>query len=234
MARLPRLAIPDEVHHVIQRGHNFQAVFVDDADRLGFLHALVDAAREHQLAVHAYALLGNEINLLVTPSTPQALSKTLQAVGRRYVAAFNRRHGRSGTLWDGRFRASVIESEHFFLSAMCWVERSPMEVGLVAEPAAWPWSSARHHLGRSRDALVTEHPLYWALGNTPFDREVAYQRALERGVTPAESRALLDATMRSLVLGSPSFIERLSCQTVRPLQPRVRGRPRQSKCYVPN
>ncbi|MED5622204.1 transposase [Ideonella sp. BN130291] len=234
MARLPRLCIAGELHHLIQRGHNRQAVFVDDADRQLFLVALRDAAHEHGVAVHAYALLDSEVRLLATPATQQSLSKALQAVGRRYVAAFNRRHGRTGTLWEGRFRGAVIESERYFIPALCQLETAPVDAGLAPSAALWPWSSAGHHLGLARSPLVTEHRLYWALGNTPFDREAAYRRALEQGVTSADGAALLEAMLKSWAIGSPAFLARLADMTPRPLSARQRGRPRKTFQSVPN
>jgi putative transposase len=229
MARLPRLSIAGELHHVIQRGHNHQPAFVDDVDRQLFLTALRDAAQEHGLAIHAYVLLDAEVRLLATPAATPSLSKTLQAVGRRYVAAFNRRHGRTGTLWEGRFRAAVIESERYFMSALCQLETAPVAEGLAASSELWPWSSAGHHLGLARSPVLTEHRLYWALGNTPFDREAAHRRALEQGVPAAEGAALRDATLKSWALGSPRFLEKLADMTSRPLSARRRGRPRKNQ-----
>jgi len=226
MARLPRLCIPGELHYVVQRGHNRQPVFHDEADRQSFLQALRDAAVEHRLSLHAYTLLDTEIQLLATPQDADSLSRAIQALGRRYVAAFNRRHGRSGTLWEGRFRGAVIESERYFLSALLMVETAAVHAGSAPSAEAWPWSSASHHLGVRRDPLITDHPLYWRLGNTPFDREAAYRRALEAGVPAGDSRALQDASVKSWALGSAAFLQRLGELTARPLVVRRRGRPR--------
>src|SRR5437764_337892 len=110
MARLPRLAIAGLPHLVIQRGHNGQIVFADAVDRASYRAALREAAGKAGVAIHAYALLDAQVRMLVTPESPQALSSLMQSVGRRYTAGFNRRHGRSGTLWDGRFRATVIDA----------------------------------------------------------------------------------------------------------------------------
>jgi putative transposase len=226
MARLARLSIPGEVHLIVQRGHNRQPVFVDDADRHLFLTALREAAGEHGLQVHAYALLDEQVQLLATPTAADSLSRAMQAVGRRYVAAFNRRHGRTGTLWEGRFRAAVIESERYLLASMVLLESAAVAAGLAATAAGWPWSSAAHHLGGRRDPLVTDHPRYWALGNTPFDREASYQRLLEAGLSATDADALMQASLRSWALGSPAFLAKLAELTERPLVVRRRGRPR--------
>jgi len=225
MARLPRLSIAGELHYIVQRGHNRQPVFVDDHDRQQFMQALRDASADHRLALHGYALLETEVQLLATPETAEGLSRAMQAVGRRYVAAFNRRHGRSGTIWEGRYRAAVIESERYFGMALQWLESAAVRTGLAPAPELWPWSSAAHHLGLRRDPLVTDHRLFWQLGNTPFDREAVYRRLLDAGLPAATTQALENAALKSWALGSPSFLARLAEQTTRPLMSRPRGRP---------
>jgi putative transposase len=226
MARLARLSIPGELHHVVQRGHNQQPVFRDDVDRQHFLQAVREQAHEHQVAVHAYVLLDSEVHLLVTPTQTGALARLMQGLGRRYVAGHNRRHGRSGTLWEGRYRASVLESQHFFIRALVVLAWLPVRLGLSDDALGWTWSSARHHAGQVRDAVIIDHPLYWSLGNTPFDRELAYRRALEDGPSSAVTKELLDAAAKSWALGTPPFIARMQDATPRPLAPRPRGRPK--------
>lgn len=234
MARLTRLAVPGELHLVLQRGHNRQPVFIDDDDRAAYLAALRDAAHEHRLAIHSYALLPGEVWVLATPADGQSLSTTLQATGRRYVSGFNRRHQRSGTLWEGRFRASVIESERFFLLATCWVELQPVLQALTSDAGEWAWSSAAHHLGRRRDPLITEHPRFWELGNTPFDREARYRALLGEGVALPAQQQLLHATTRGLALGGDLFLQRMAETAARPVVARPRGRPRKVLRCVPN
>jgi putative transposase len=225
MARLSRLSLPGELHHVVQRGHDRQAVFRDDTDRLDFLQALRDQSHEWRVGVHAYVLLDTEIHLLVTPSSEGALGRLMQGLGRRYVAAHNRRHGRGGTLWEGRYRASILESERFLKAAvlLAWL---PVQAGLAGEPEGWRWSSARHQLGMLRDPLIVDHAHYWQLGNTPFDRELAFRQALEQGLSNHDSDELMAAALKSWALGSPAFLARLAALTDRPLAPRPRGRPR--------
>ena len=225
MARLSRLSLPGELHHVVQRGHDRQPVFRDDTDRLDFLQALRDQSHEQRVGVHAYALLDTEVHLLVTPASEGGLGRLMQGLGRRYVAAHNRRHGRGGTLWEGRYRASLIESERF-LSAAVLLAWLPVQAGLTAEPAAWRWSSARHQLGMLRDPVIVDHASYWRLGNTPFDRELAFRHALEQGLSQRDTDELLSAALKSWAVGSPSFLARLAALTDRPLAPRPRGRPR--------
>jgi putative transposase len=224
MARLARLALAGVAHHVLQVGHGGQAVFADDADRTAYVDMLRDASRAEQVAVHGYALLDNEVHLLVTPHTPRGLSRLMQAVGRRYGLRFNRRHGRSGTLWDGRFRAAPIEPDPWVLRSLAWMETAGGCAAARSDHAN-PWCSAAHHLGARRDALIAEHPAYWQLGNTPFEREHAWRRCLEAGLPAAQASQLLDAVRHGWALGGAAFLSGLGRLTARPLVARPRGRP---------
>lgn len=226
MARLARLSAAGLVHQVVQRGNNGQAVFVDRADRESYLQLLREAAAASQVAIHAYALNDNEVLLLATPDDEQGLSRMMQSLGRRYVARFNRRHGRSGTLWEGRFRATVIEAERHLHACICFVELAPVRAGLAREPHEHPWSSARYHLGLASDPLVADHALYWAMGNTPFEREVAHRQLLERALTPEQTRTIAEATIKGWALGSEHFKSMLEAHTQRRVRPGLRGRPR--------
>lgn len=226
MARLPRLAAAGELHHLLLRGHNGQAVFADDADRLAFVNMLREAAAAQAVAIHAYALLDDEVHLLVTPAQADALGRLMQSLGRRYVGAFNRRHGRRGTLWDGRFKTSLLDAQTLLFDATVAIETLVLRAGRVGAAQDWPWSSAAHHVGQRRDPLVTDHPLYWQLGNTPFDRESAHTHALQEGISGLRSAAVMTAVARGQVLGPPDFVARMAAELDRPALPAVRGRPR--------
>jgi putative transposase len=225
MARLPRLILAGQAHHLIQRGHNRQAIFVDDRDRRKYLDSLREVAAVYKVAVHAYVLMDNHVHLLLTPSTAGGISSMMQAQGRRYVAWFNQRHGRSGTLWEGRFRAALIDSERYFLTCMRYMDLNPVRAGIVAKCRDFFWSSHAHYIGLKSDPLLTEHPLFWALGNTPFERDAAYQALFESDLDPLEQKALTDAALKGWPLGSAQFLLQLTQQTARPLAPRQRGRP---------
>jgi len=217
MARLPRLVVAGQAHFIVQRGHSGAPVFADDTDRAAYLAALREAAATARVQVHAHALLPSEVQLLVTPAEPAALSRFMQALGRRYVAAHNRRHGRSGTLWDGRFRCGVVEPGPTRLQALCVIDGASSERSLT---------SAAHRLGGPRDALLVDPPEYWQLGNTPFEREAAYRGLLQAGVPPAAVQALRSAAIGGWAAGSPRFKAGLANALSRPAQPRPRGRPR--------
>lgn len=225
MARQLRLTAPGYPHHVIQRGNNRQSVFVDDEDRTQFLAHLRDYARQYRVAVHAYVLMDNHVHLLLTPETGDGLPQMMQAIGRHYVRGFNRRHGRTGTLWEGRYRSTVIEAERYLLACMVYIDLNPVRAGMVAAPADYPWSSHAHHAGLRADALLTPHALYWALGNTPFAREQAYAALVQAGLDAGRQAALRHAVHSGWALGDEAFTHALGQQTQRRVVKRRAGRP---------
>jgi putative transposase len=166
------------------------------------------------------------VQLLVTPTEESSLPKAMQAVGRRYVAHFNRRYARRGTLWEGRYRATVIEGERYFLLASRVVEMCPVRAQLVSAPEDYRWSSYRHHIGLTLDSLITDHPLYWSLGNTPFERQRAYRDLCEQPLDEREASQLQQATLKGWVLGSDSYREWAARAANRRVSPLPRGRPR--------
>ena len=226
MARLPRLVVRGHLHHLMARGHNDQPIAIDDTDFQTFLNTLRESAQQSGVAIHAYVLLPNRLQLLVTPSETDSLGKMMQAIGRHYVPYFNARHGRSGGLWEGRYRATVLESDAYFIPCAQLIEQQPLQTGLVTELSAYPWSSHAHHVGIRREPWMTDHPAYWALGNTPFDREAAYQRLSETPVPASLVAEIESATQKSWPLGSEAFRRGLGKLTSRRLEPGRRGRPR--------
>lgn len=226
MARMPRLVIPGELHHLLQRGHNRQVIVHDAEDANAFLAALREASQLHDVKVHGYALMPTHLHLLVTPGREDSLARAMQTLGRRYVAHFNQRHGRSGTLWEGRFRTTLAEAAAYFEAFLIYVEQNPVRAGLVEQAADYPWSSAAHHMGRRRDALVAEHAAYWALGNTPFERELRLRQAFAAPQDPALLNTLRRHVHSGWPLLSASRAAALEAQCDRPLRPRPVGRPR--------
>jgi len=234
MARLPRLILPDQPHHVILRGNNRQAIFFSDLDREQLLATLAESAAQYRVAIHAYVLMDNHLHLLATPPSADALSRMMQSLGRRYVGWFNARHQRTGTLWEGRFRAGLIEGDRHLLACMRYIELNPVRAGLCTEPAQWPWSSAAHHLGLARNLLIAEHEMYWLLGNTPFEREHAYREFMAQGVGTAEQARFTEAVLRGRPVASESFLKPLAVDHAAVVERRPRGRPRKTNALQPN
>jgi putative transposase len=225
MARLPRLTVPGYPHHIIQRGNNRQPIFIDAQDRERLLAELQEQAKRHQVALHAYVLMGNHLHLLATPETAEGVPLMMQGLGRAYVRWFNRRHGRSGTLWEGRYRSTLIESERYLLACMVYIDLNPVRAGMVAAPADYRWSSHAHYAGLHSDPLVTPHALYWALGNTPFAREQAYVDLVRSGLDPWQQDALRRAAHSGWALGSAEFVAELQRRTERRVAKSAAGRP---------
>ena len=215
MARLPRLVLPGHAHWVIQRGHGGRAVFTDAADRQAFLAALRDSAPAAGVQVLAWALPAHEVQLLLVPASTTALGLLVQAVGRRYVSAYNRRHACSGTLWDGRFRAAAVEPGATLLGVMTAID------GLPLPPDQ---TSLAQRLGGLRDGLLTDPPEFWALGNTPFDREAAYRRKVADGLSPDTLQRWRHTALGGWPLGSSAFHAAAARAGDRPAQPRRPGR----------
>jgi putative transposase len=225
MARLPRLTVTGYPQHVILRGNNRQDIFRNTADYQRMLDLIEQHSREQGVEIHAYVLMTNHLHLLLTPQKDQALPKMMQAVGRSYVQTFNKVHGRTGTLWEGRYRSTLIQTERYLLACMAYIDLNPVRAHMVAQPDDYGWSSYSHYVGRRNDRLITPHALYWGLGNTPFAREAAYAEMVHAGIQADQQRALTDATLSGWALGDAQFIAGLKLQTPRRLSKDKAGRP---------
>ena len=225
MARLPRLTVTDYPHHVILRGNNRQDIFKTPTDFERMHELLLIHSQEQQVEVHSYVFMSNHLHLLLTPRVDQALPKMMQAVGRSYVRYFNQKHGRTGTLWEGRYRATLIQAERYLLACMVYIDLNPVRADMVEQPLDYRWSSHSQYVGPRSDRLVTPHALYWALGNTPFSREAAYAELVQAGVARDQQSALINATLKAWALGDDAFMQQLEGQTTRRLLKGKAGRP---------
>ncbi|MDP6704755.1 MAG: transposase [Alphaproteobacteria bacterium] len=224
MGRFPRYNLPGVPQHLIQRGVNRAPVFFDDDDRRHYLDCLAETGPRFGLAVHAYVLMGNHVHLLLTPAAADSLPRGLQSLNRRHVGRVNRRHGRSGTLWEGRYRATVIDSERYLLACMRYIDLNPVRAGLAAVPRDYPWSSYRH-LGHGEPSLiVTPHLLYEALGGSASERRRAYRRLVRQALEPGLVATLRQATNAGWALGDDVFQERVARRTGHRVTPLPRGR----------
>ncbi len=225
MARLPRLTVPGYPHHIIQRGNNREPIFAGEADYLALLGMLDEHGRQSHVAVHGYVLMSNHFHLLATPDTTEGIPQMMQSVGRRYVRYFNQRQGRTGTLWEGRYRSTLIQAERYLLACMVYIDLNPVRAGMVETPAAYQWSSHAHYAGSRVDRLVTPHPLWWELGNTPFAREAAYAELVRHGLDASQERALTDSALRGWALGEADYVAELQRRTARRVAKSHAGRP---------
>ncbi|MBI2769558.1 MAG: transposase [Burkholderiales bacterium] len=225
MARLPRLTLPGYPHHVIQRGNNRQAIFTGTADYETLLAMLHENAVKFGVAVHGYVLMSNHFHLLATPETVEGLPLMMQAVGRRYVRHFNQYQARSGTLWEGRYKSTLIQAERHLLACMVYMDLNPVRAGMVPEARDYPWSSHAHYIGLKADRLVEPHPLYWELGNTPFAREAAYADMVRAGVSSQQRDALTQSALKGWALGEADYVADLQERTRRRVSKGRAGRP---------
>lgn len=224
MARLPRLCVPGLPHLLVHRSADGRAVLCDTSDFDAYQACLRDACSRHALAMHAFALSRAEVWLLATPTDASGLGAAMQTVGRTFVRGFNRRHGRFGPLWEGRFRSAVIEAGTYFVDCLRYVDTVPVRAGLVEQAQEWPWSSASHHLGQRRVAGVSDHPQWLTLGNTPFAREAAYLALLGQPFPPELAEGIERAARLGWPLASEAFVERLAGEVARRVSPLRRGR----------
>ena len=225
MARLPRLTLPGFPHHVIQRGNNRQAIFQAVSDYQTLLGLLVENAIKFDVQIHAYVLMSNHFHLLVTPQTDDGLPHLMQAVGRSYVRYFNGAQKRSGTLWEGRYKSTLIQTDRYLLACMAYIDLNPVRAGLLAQAGDYPWSSFGHYTGQRLDKFITPHPLVWELGNTPFAREAAYAELVQAGIGSVQQQALTDSALRGWALGEPEFVADLQRRTERRVSKATAGRP---------
>lgn len=225
MARLGRYFIKDQPLHVIQRGNDRQAVFYGPGDYRRYRDWLMEAANEYGCRVHAYVLMTNHVHLLVTPARAESLPRTMQSLGRRYVRYVNVAYKRTGTMWEGRYRAAPIDSNAYFLLCCRYIELNPVRARMTAHPRDYPWSSYRAHALGEKDSLVSDHALYRALGRSPDERQRAY-RGLFRGKLDEEFvDALRTATNGGWALGGERFKRQIAKAIGRRVSPLPKGRP---------
>ena len=231
MARLPRFVIPDQPQHVILRGNNRAEIFCADADYNFYLEKLKLACIKHGCTVHAYVLMTNHVHLLITPHLEQSLGKAMQMLGRYYVQYYNYCYQRTGTLWEGRYKATLIDSESYLLTCMRYIELNPVRAGMVIDPADYPWSSYQcNALGQPND-LVVPHSEYLGLGATNEARQSNYQALFKHQLSENSITTIREATNKAWVLGSDRFKQRIQEQLDRRVDPKPRGGDRKSEKF---
>ena len=226
MARLPRFSLLNQPQHIIQRGNNRNIIFAAKNDYIFFKVCLDDAAKRHSCHIHAYVLMTNHVHLLMTPyEESSSIAKVLQSVGRRYVQYFNRTYQRTGTLWEGRYKATLIESESYLLTCYRYIELNPVRAAMVSDPGEYPWSSYHYHAQGKPDNLINDHPLYHALGQSEEERQLVYRALFESKLQPDILANLREATNKAWILGGNRFKEEIAILSKRRGDPLSKGRP---------
>lgn len=231
MARRPRHVIPGQALHLIQRGNNRQAIFFADLDYRFYHEALEEAAHRYGCAVHAYVFMTNHVHLLLTPSTGEGPSRVMQSVGRRYVRYVNTVYQRTGTLWEGRFKSAIVDSERYLLTCSRYIESNPVRAGMVNAPQDYPWSSHRHNAQGQHDSLLEPHSVYQRLGPDNVNRQNAYRRLFEGALGPDALEQIRSATEAGAVIGNDRFREQIEMATKCRILPYRHGGDRKSKAF---
>ena len=229
MARLPRYFVKNVPQHIILRGNNREPIFLNEEDCLFFKEALQDAAKRNGLAIHAYVFMTNHLHLLASPATEESIPKTLQSLGRRYVQYFNFRHQRTGTLWEGRYRATIVEAETYLFECMRYIELNPVRAGMVRKPGEHTWSSYLANVGMVLDPLVKPHRLYRSLGLDDEARHKAYKALVQQPMDAAMLKIIRDSTNKGWAMGGGRFMNKIEALTDRRVAPLPKGRPKRQE-----
>ena len=229
MARLPRYFVKGQPQHIIQRGNNRELIFIHDDDYHFYIECLQSAIQKNKLSVHSYVLMSNHVHILASPDVETSISKTLQSVGRKYVQYFNYTYKRTGTLWEGRYKATVIDSDQYLLTCMRYIELNPVRANMVKHPCDYPWSSYAANAEGKINKLVKPHEVYRKMGVNEEERQSTYRRLFQSAIGKADLNALREATNKGWVLGGDRFREEIERLSGRRSVVKPRGRPKKVK-----
>ncbi len=228
MARLSRVSPISISQHIVQRGNNRQVCFGSDEDMKAYLNWLKEFSKKYLVDIHAWVLMTNHVHLLCTPHEEGAISKMMQSIGRMYVRYYNYTYQRSGTLWEGRFKSSLIQSDRYLLELYRYIELNPVRADMVEEPGSYTWSSYRCNALGVKTDLQTPHELYLALGKTKSERLEAYRELFKAHVGVELLKEIRDSVNKGLALGNERFTTQIEALTKRRVTPRKAGRPRKN------
>ncbi|PCI34063.1 MAG: transposase [Alphaproteobacteria bacterium] len=231
MARLARLALEGVPCHVIQRGNNRQVTFFSGDDYAVYLDRLKDYADKYQVAVHAFVLMTNHVHLLMTPTTKTGIAQVMQSLGRFYVRYINQTYQRSGTLWEGRYKSTLVDEERYFLTVSRYIELNPVRAGMVDHPADYPWSSYSGNAGDKKIALLSPHACYQALGQSSAERRTAYAALFQEALPDKTLEDIRSASNKGWVLGREDFKQQIAEALGRRTSPAARGGDRKSEAF---
>ncbi len=229
MPRKPRFNLQGFPQHVIQRGNNRIPCFYAEKDYRRYLSDLLEAANKYCCKIHAYVLMTNHVHMLLTPHVDHGISSMMQALGRRYVVYINKTYDRTGTLWEGRFKSSLIDSEQYLLTCMRYIELNPVRASLVKHPGQYQWSSYQANAQGETNELIHNHYLYTQLGNSSAERKQAYRDLFLGHIDHETVHQIREALNHEIVLGQRNFQDRIGEMTNRPTRLGKAGRPRLEK-----
>ncbi|WNO61708.1 transposase [Rheinheimera sp. MMS21-TC3] len=225
MARRKRILITGMPYHVVQRGHNRANCFYDEADKACYLSILARHLTAYGVQLHAFVLMSNHVHLLLTANQDGMISKLIQNLGRDYVHYFNKRYQRVGTLWDGRFKDSLVDTDQYFLTCQRYIELNPVRAGMVLHPADYHWSSYHANASGVNISIVTPHRVYLNLADTLEQRLVNYRALFELGISDKDLNAIRSALNHNYPLADEGFIAALTNKYNVSFGRRLKGRP---------
>ncbi len=226
MPRKQRMYLAGVPAHIIQRGNNREACFYAEQDYLFYLDCLQDACERYQVAIHAYVLMTNHVHLLMTPATQEGISRVMQSLGRRYVQYINYKYRRSGTLWEGRHKASLVDAERYLLTCYRYIELNPVRANMVTHPADYRWSSFRTNAHGAPNPLITPHAVYLDQHPDQDMRQKHYQSLFKTQMDKKELQMIRTATQCSMPVGSDRFKKQIESALERTIGYAKKGRPR--------
>ncbi len=229
MPRKPRFFLKGVPCHIVQRGNNREPIFFEKEDYLSYLEWLEEALLRYDCQLHAYVLMTNHVHLLITPNSKDGISLTMQYVGRHYVPYINHMYDRSGTLWEGRFKASLIDSESYLLTCMRYIELNPVRANMVNSPGQYKWSSYRGNATKEEDPLLTPHAIYQALGRTKAQRQLAYRKLFRQHIDSVDVHRIQACWQSGTPLGNDRFREKIEQRLKTKVGQPTQGRPRKKK-----
>ena len=230
MPRRARIAVAGIPWHIIQRGNNRSACFFAEADYHYFLDTLAEQSCKWGCAVHAYVLMTNHVHLLLTPEERDSASHLMKHLGQRYVQYVNRTYRRTGTLWEGRFRSCLAQSDAYVLTCYRYIELNPARAGMVDDPGDYPWSSYQANALGKPNELLTPHPDYVALGAADVDRRRRYRALFDARLEAKTLADIRSATNGNFVLGNKRFEDEVAAMVRRRVTPGKPGRPKRGSC----
>lgn len=225
MPRKARMYLPHIPCHVIQRGNNREACFFAEQDYQFYKECLRDASLRYGVSVHAYVLMTNHVHLLMTPDSKSGISLVMQSLGRRYVQYINKEYRRTGTLWESRHKASLIDADDYLFMCMRYIELNPVRANMVKHPANYKWSSYRCNAAGKVDKLITRHELYASLGLDDSARKETYVSLFSHEIEQADLRMIRNAATFSMPTGNNRFQAQIEAMLDRRLGYAKRGRP---------